>query len=306
MQNPKIAKRIQDLRLKTNLTKEKIVTLLDLESINDYELIEQNEVILDNVLLDKIANIYNVSRDYLLLGDFKTQTNKLQEETKQVEVNKSFTVYRFFDFVMLAIVTVIFTLFSLFNDNDIQQYLYVTLMVLNIALIFYYIVIGSIRRNGNKQMIKITSNQKVEYKTTIDEKIFKRSKKDTLLLGILVIILNAFYYSILFSDLLKNNIGLAIMVIIVMAIMIAVKLYAIIISFKEITKTRMPLLIILFVLEIIFNALFLASMTIYHALEFEVALFGGFNLLSTLFFYGVINFFLVKHKLNIVDINSSL
>lgn len=303
MQNPKIAKRIQDLRIKTNLTKDKIVKLLNLESINDYDMIENNEVVFDAVLLDKIANIYNVSKDYLLLGDFKADANKPQDQTKVVEVNTSFTVYKLVDFIILSVITVIFTLFSLFNGEDIQQYLYATLMVLSIAMVFYYIVIGRMRMITNKDTITISVNERVTYQSSIDEKIFKRSKKDTLLLGILVIILNIFYYSILFTDLLKNNIGLAILVIFTMVIMIALKLYAVIVSFKEITKTRMCMLIVLFVVEIILNSLFLASMTIYHALLFEVALFGGFNLLATLFFYGVINFFLIKHKLNIVEIS---
>lgn len=302
MINVNIGKRIKKLRNNHKLSIDSLANSLNI-SVNELTDIEEGKINLPDYLLDSLVSVFNVSNEYILTGDFKglKPTKEFDKpKDKELIVKSTLVILTKVDLLILFISSLLFTLIPLFKGDDIKNYLYITLLILNVLLLIYYIIIGRFRVIASKTSIKIPFYKEVKYYNTMDKDLLKKYDKDKLILGLLIILINIIYYSIIFTTLLSSDKVFAGIALVFMILFIGAKVYSLIINIKAIYKTNLYLKVILFLVEIIINTIFIIGLINIGTSDLQsLALFGGFTLLMTLFLMGVVVYYLSKYKYEI-------
>lgn len=295
-----IGQRVIKLREKNNMSVTRLAILMGHDNSDIVKGIESDTLVPTDLQMEILAQIFKVTRIYIKTGgELKEESVKVEVPSVNVEVKKSFKLVSKIDFIVLAIMATLFTLIPVVKAYDTRQYLYIILMFLNVILLIYYVIIYSIRSNHNKEVISIPVNRKVVYVSSFDINMVRKFRRDKLTLGILMVVLNVFYYGILFTTLNKRNHILAYIVLAAMIIFIAIKITIMVLNYRNIEKTNLRLIVLVHVVELILGTIFLATLSALKELSLELGLFGGFNLFVSYLLIIALQFILNRYKYKI-------
>lgn len=291
-----VGQRVVKLREKNNMSVTRLAILMGHDNRDIVKGIEDGSLTPTDLQMEILAQIFKVTRSFIKNGgEIEKETVEVEIPHINVEVKKSFKLVTKIDFIVLAIMATLFTLVPIMKADDTRQYLYISLMFLNIILLIYYAFIYSIRSNHNKEIISIPVNRKVVYVSSLDNNMLKKFRRDKLTLGILMVVLNVFYYGILFVTLDKHNNILSYIVLAAMIMFIAIKIVITVLNYRNIEKTNLKLIVIVHVIELILGTIFLATLSALKELSIELGIFGGFNLFVSYLLIIALQFILNKY-----------
>lgn len=291
-----VGQRVVKLREKNNMSVTRLAILMGHDNRDIVKGIEDGSLTPTDLQMEILAQIFKVTRSFIKNGgEIEKETVEVEIPHINVEVKKSFKLVTKIDFIVLAIMATLFTLVPIMKADDTRQYLYISLMFLNIILLIYYALIYSIRSNHNKEIISVPVNRKVVYVSSLDNNMIKKFRRDKLTLGILMVVLNVFYYGILFVTLDKHNNILSYIVLAAMIMFIAIKIVITVLNYRNIEKTNLKLIVIVHVIELILGTIFLATLSALKDLSVELGIFGGFNLFVSYLLIIALQFILNKY-----------
>lgn len=291
-----VGQRVVKLREKNNMSVTRLAMLMGHDNRDIVKGIEDGSLTPTDLQMEILAQIFKVTRSFIKNGgEIEKETVEVEIPHINVEVKKSFKLVTKIDFIVLAIMATLFTLVPIMKADDTRQYLYISLMFLNIILLIYYALIYSIRSNHNKEIISVPVNRKVVYVSSLDNNMLKKFRRDKLTLGILMVVLNVFYYGILFVTLDKHNNILSYIVLAAMIMFIAIKIVITVLNYRNIEKTNLKLIVIVHVIELILGTIFLATLSALKELSIELGIFGGFNLFVSYLLIIALQFILNKY-----------
>lgn len=291
-----VGQRVVKLREKNNMSVTRLAILMGHDNRDIVKGIEDGSLTPTDLQMEILAQIFKVTRSFIKNGgEIEKETVEVEIPHINVEVKKSFKLVTKIDFIVLAIMATLFTLVPIMKADDTRQYLYISLMFLNIILLIYYALIYSIRSNHNKEIISVPVNRKVVYVSSLDNNMIKKFRRDKLTLGILMVVLNVFYYGILFVTLDKHNNILSYIVLAAMIMFIAIKIVITVLNYRNIEKTNLKLIVIVHVIELILGTIFLATLSALKELSIELGIFGGFNLFVSYLLIIALQFILNKY-----------
>lgn len=291
-----VGQRVVKLREKNNMSVTRLAILMGHDNKDIVKGIEDGSLTPTDLQMEILAQIFKVTRSFIKNGgEIEKETVEVEIPHINVEVKKSFKLVTKIDFIVLAIMATLFTLVPIMKADDTRKYLYISLMFLNIILLIYYALIYSIRSNHNKEIISVPVNRKVVYVSSLDNNMIKKFRRDKLTLGILMVVLNVFYYGILFVTLDKHNNILSYIVLAAMIMFIAIKIVITVLNYRNIEKTNLKLIVIVHVIELILGTIFLATLSALKELSIELGIFGGFNLFVSYLLIIALQFILNKY-----------
>ena len=291
-----VGQRVVKLREKNNMSVTRLAILMGHDNRDIVKGIEDGSLTPTDLQMEILAQIFKVTRSFIKNGgEIEKETVEVEIPHINVEVKKSFKLVTKIDFIVLAIMATLFTLVPIMKADDTRQYLYISLMFLNIILLIYYALIYSIRSNHNKEIISVPVNRKVVYVSSLDNNMIKKFRRDKLTLGILMVVLNVFYYGILFVTLDKHNNILSYIVLAAMIMFITIKIVITVLNYRNIEKTNLKLIVIVHVIELILGTIFLATLSALKELSIELGIFGGFNLFVSYLLIIALQFILNKY-----------
>lgn len=291
-----VGQRVVKLREKNNMSVTRLAILMGHDNKDIVKGIEDGSLTPTDLQMEILAQIFKVTRSFIKNGgEIEKETVEVEIPHINVEVKKSFKLVTKIDFIVLAIMATLFTLVPIMKADDTRKYLYISLMFLNIILLIYYALIYSIRSNHNKEIISVPVNRKVVYVSSLDNNMIKKFRRDKLTLGILMVVLNVFYYGMLFVTLDKHNNILSYIVLAAMIMFIAIKIVITVLNYRNIEKTNLKLIVIVHVIELILGTIFLATLSALKELSIELGIFGGFNLFVSYLLIIALQFILNKY-----------
>lgn len=296
--NKEIGQRIKKLRENKNLTQNELANLLGYSNNSVISKIENGDIEISIHITEQLKGIFNVSTDYLYFG-----TNDVNTKSNSETITKSINVITNFNRINLIHVIYLLTMFlllvlTIFLKNKTQQ----GFLLFNSLVAISFIVVNIITKKNDLTKHVVTyhmpEDKKVVYKNSLTDTITKRYKKDKILIFILMIILDIFFYGIILTQInsYEESILLpAILIVTVLALIITKIIYMIIPIRGEIVNYSKNLFIVLS-LQIVLTCLSLLMLTIINIEGFkEVLIFGVFNLIVFIFAILANNYIMSKY-----------
>lgn len=288
-----VGKKIKDLRLKNKMTENKLATLMGHSDSRIILSFENDELLPTEIQYQILAQIFGVELDY-----FKKLSNKEVDDTpkEDVIVKKDFKVLNKYDYILLATINLIFMFIPFINGVNPIKYLYIVIGSLSLILVIYYFIIIKKRNSYNLTTVAVPINKTIRYQNTLDNNMARKFRRDQLTLSILIIIINAFYFGILFTIFKKNNSILTYLLLTAAILIIFSKVYYSINNFRKVEDTNTTLMMMTYLLEMILGAFCLIALVNLGELTKEIGTFVGFNLLMSFLLISVSQFTLSKYQ----------
>lgn len=293
MRSRQIGMRIRKLREQKGLTERDLGIVLTEVDIFD---LEEGLVYLNDIELTRLCQFFNVTKEFILVGDYKGLTNNKGIPNKEVKVHYYNRVTTLVDLIIMGLSVLMLMFVGFVKAPDSFQYLYALTVILFAGLFIFYLIAGLKRSRHKTRIIEIPQNKNIVQGFSIDDRQMKKYKKDLVLLNILIVILNGFYYSLIFTTFLNVNMIMAVTTAVSGVIFIGYKIFQIVVNIRGIDNNKYLLTVLLFLLEGVMASTLLIMMSVLKVSNFDISMFAGFNLLIYFFYIVVVNFILSKQE----------
>lgn len=277
MNNIEIGRRIRKLRKDLDMTQTQLAKELNYKSNSVISKLETGDSELTATQIRKFTKYFNVSTDYLLKGISNNSNEDNGNYTKQIKVKKKLNFFRKEDYILIGSLFVLMLLTSIFEDQ-IRSNMILTLFILSILLLFYFVIVKIIRHREISEILNIPKDKNVKYYCKLNNKVIKKYRRNSIMSGILVILTNIMFYGILITILSEDTPISPTPIVGLLAFLIIFKSTVFVISKKLVERDVTFILILIFMIELIVSSIYLYYIHDYSSLTTQIALLTVFNM----------------------------
>lgn len=294
MNNIKIGKRIRSLREDKGITQSKLASDLGYKSNAVISKLERGESELTAMQIRKITKYFDISSDYLLEGKKDgVLYHNYDGITKEVKIKNKLSFIKRKDFILFGGIFIVLILSMFFNDEN-RDVVLVVLSIYAVIYLAYMIIVKFIRNKERIEKVNLPINKNVEYLSTLDNKTISKYKNNNIIVGILVIIINIFFYGVLITIMNEEfpTSLLSLVTIVFFLLLFKITIFVLNSNLKSKDVTFVSLMIL--GVELLINSVYLFHLSSNNLITFQILILATFSIASYLLSILITDFYLSK------------